>query len=151
MPLRLFPEKERRKGKKREEDSPFFSFFSCPLVLSCHEKSLLSRSLLRSDYWVRLIWLFCQKECSAFYAVYSSSNALNSSIFCDIFNNSISYFQQITSYVGLILPPQKKKISSGLSKPSTTEMRHNTLTFRIQKIISYVNIADIIQNYFRID
>ena len=30
-------------------------------------------------------------------------------------------------------------------------MPHHTLTFQIQKIIFYVNIADIIQDYFRID
>ena len=44
------------------------------------------------------------------------------------------------------------KISSWLSKPSKTQMHYSrTLTFQTQKIIFYVNIADIIQNYFRID
>ena len=117
--IRLFQEKERtRKGKKGKKiplsfPSPRFLLFSLATRIACS----VPGSLLRSDYWVRPIWVFRQKECNAFYAVYSSSNALNSSIFYDIFNNPISFFQQITSYVGLILPPPGHiNISSGLSK-----------------------------------
>ena len=102
--IRLFAEKkikERRKGKKGRRVLFIFLFpFLLVLRLSRHAKSLLSRNLLRSDYWVRPIWLFCQKECSSFYAVYSSPSGLNGSIFHDVFSSSISkFFQQISYFL----------------------------------------------------
>jgi len=60
-------------------------------------------------------------------------------------------FEEIIRYVSQ-LSCRPIKISGGLSEPSTVEMHNfHTLNFQIQKIIFYVNIADIIQDYFRID
>ena len=114
---------------------PFPLSLSSSSLLPNGAESLLSRRLLQgSDY-------FAKKNVGHFTPLQ----------FIQCFEPFIDLFQKIIPYVGQ-LSCRPIKISDGLPKPTTTEMHNfHILTFQFQKIIFYVNIGDIIQDYFRID
>ena len=126
---------------------PFLLSLSSSSLLPNGAESLLSRRLLQgSDYFAKknvahftpLQFIQCF-EPFKFSHIYFNSD------------NQIDLFQKINPYV-VQLSCRPIKISDGLPKPTTTEMHNfHILTFQFQKIIFYVNIGDIIQDYFRID